>query len=43
MNQLGKRRTGKTSLYLKKLEDADPDVLTRLIRQSVADMSEIWG
>jgi hypothetical protein len=43
MNQLGKHRTGRSCLYLKKLEDADPGVLTRLIRQSVADMLEIWG
>ena len=43
MKQLGKHRTGKSCLYLKKLEDADPEVLTRLIRQSVADMKETWG
>ena len=35
MKKLGKYKTGKICLYLNKLSDADPNVLKRLIRESV--------
>ncbi len=38
MDKLGKYKTGKSCLYIKKLEDVDMKVLTELIRQSVADV-----
>jgi Domain of unknown function (DU1801) len=40
MNRLGKFKTGKSCLYIKKLSDVDPDVLNDLINQSVQAMSE---
>lgn len=38
MKKLGKYRTGKSCLYLKRLSDVDLDVLDRLIRASVKHM-----
>ena len=38
MEVLGKYKTGKSCLYVKKLEDIDLDVLRRIIEQSVATM-----
>ncbi len=38
LDKLGKHTTGKSCLYIKKLEDIDPDVLRELIRQSVEHM-----
>jgi hypothetical protein len=38
MNKLGKHKTGKSCLYIKKLEDVDIPTLRRLIKQSVADL-----
>ena len=38
MEKLGKYKTGSSCLYLKRLEDADPDVLKELISRSVAHM-----
>lgn len=35
MNKLGKYKTGKSCLYVKKLEDLNLDVLTELIETSV--------
>jgi hypothetical protein len=35
MLKLGKHKTGKSCLYLKRLADVDPDVLRELIRESV--------
>ena len=42
MKRLGKHRTGKSCLYLTRLENADPDVLETLIRDSVARMEATW-
>ncbi len=36
MKKLGKHKTGKACLYIKKLEDVDLDVLTELVERSVA-------
>ena len=38
--RLGKHRTGKSCLYLKKLSDADPAVLKELVSRSVAAMEK---
>ena len=38
MNKLGKHKTGKSCLYIKKLEDVDIPTLKLLIKQSVADL-----
>ena len=40
MQKLGRFKTGKSCLYLKKLEDVDQRVLKRLIRQSVQKISK---
>jgi hypothetical protein len=37
--QLGKHKTGKSCLYLKRLSDADPAVLSQLIDRSVAALA----
>lgn len=39
MKRLGKHRTGKSCLYIKKLEDVDLGVLRKLVKESVAKMS----
>jgi len=39
MSRLGKHRTGKSCLYIKRLADVDQDVLATLIQKSVAAMS----
>ncbi len=39
MERLGKYKTGKTCLYIKKLADVDPKVLKQLIAKSVKEMS----
>lgn len=36
--KLGKHKTGKACLYVKRLADVDEDVLEKLIRSSVTDM-----
>ena len=36
--RLGKHKTGKSCLYLKRLADVDPNTLRELVRQSVAHM-----
>jgi hypothetical protein len=41
--RLGKHRTGKSCLYLKRLGDVDPDVLRTLIRESVAHVRLTHG
>ena len=41
--RLGKFRTGKSCLYVNKLDDVDPDVLEELVRQSVAEMRRRYG
>jgi hypothetical protein len=38
LSRLGKYRTGKSCLYINKLEDVDTQVLRELVRQSVAHM-----
>jgi hypothetical protein len=40
MSKLGKHTTGKSCLYIKKLEDVDQTVLRELVKQSVAYMAE---
>jgi len=39
MKKLGKHKTGKSCLYIKKLEDVDLSTLKQLIKQSVADLA----
>ena len=39
MKKLGKHKTGKSCLYIKKLEDVDLATLEQLIKQSVADLA----
>ncbi|MEL6247699.1 MAG: DUF1801 domain-containing protein [Cyanobacteria bacterium J06648_16] len=43
METLGKYKTGKSCLYLKRLSDVDLDVLEALIARSVMDMQEMYG
>lgn len=38
--RLGKHRTGKSCLYVKRLDEIDPDVLTALVAASVAAVRE---
>ncbi len=40
MKKLGKHRTGKSCLYIKRLEDVDMDVLEELVRRSVAQVAK---
>ncbi len=40
MNKLGKHKTGKSCLYIKKLEDIDLDVLRELVRHSIEYMKQ---
>jgi len=40
LSRLGRHRTGKSCLYLKKLSDADPAVLKELVSRSVAAMEK---
>lgn len=40
MSQLGKHKTGKSCLYIKKIEDVDMEVLRELVKQSAAHMKE---
>lgn len=42
MSKIGKYKTGKSCLYIKKLDDIDRDLLRELISQSVKDMAEIY-
>ncbi|MDN3647744.1 DUF1801 domain-containing protein [Reinekea marina] len=43
MSKLGKFKTGKSCLYVKKLDDVDIDVLRRLIRESLDFMEKTYG
>lgn len=43
MKKLGKYKTGKSCLYIKRLEDVDEEVLTRLIRDSIREMRRLYG
>ncbi len=38
MSQLGKHKTGKSCLYIKRLDDVDQKVLSKLINESVKEM-----
>ena len=40
--KLGKYKTGKSCLYINKLEDIDLVVLKKLIKQSIADMKKAY-
>ncbi|MFM2357166.1 MAG: hypothetical protein RLZZ528_2902 [Pseudomonadota bacterium] len=42
LNRLGKHRTGKSCLYVKRLPDIDMAVLGELIAQGVKDLSALW-
>lgn len=37
LDKLGKHKTGKACLYIKKMEDVDPDVLRELIIETLAE------
>ena len=41
--KLGKHRTGKSCLYVNKLDDIDPRILEELVRESVAEMKRRYG
>ncbi len=43
MARLGKHRTGKSCLYVNRLDDVDPEVLRELVESSVAYMRERHG
>lgn len=43
MSKLGKYKTGKSCLYVKKLEDIDSSVLEKLIKDSYDYMTEKYG
>lgn len=43
LQKLGKYKTGKSCLYLKRLSDADEAVLRELIKESVHYMKEKYG
>lgn len=43
MNKLGKYKTGKSCLYIKKLEDIDEKVLEKLIIESLKFMEKTYG
>ena len=42
MEKLGKHKTGKSCLYIKRLADIDAHVLEILITQSIVDMKEMY-
>ena len=42
MSKLGKFKTGKSCLYIKKLDDIDRGLLKVLVSQSVEDMAKIY-
>ncbi len=43
MEKLGKYKTSVGCLYIKKLEDVDTKILTKLIKRSVADMNKKYN
>ena len=43
MKKLGKHRTGKSCLYVKKLEDIDLDVLKDLVQESIKYVDKKYG
>lgn len=42
MKKLGRYKTGKSCLYLQKLDDVDRKVLRRLVARSVTDMKKMY-
>ena len=42
LGRLGKHRTGKSCLYVKRLSDIDLDVLAELIRAGLDDLKKKW-
>lgn len=42
LGRLGTWKTGKSCLYLKRLSDVDPDVLSELIRAGLDDLATRW-
>lgn len=42
LEKLGKFKTGKSCLYIKKLDDVDRQVLQELVRQSVQEMARAY-
>ena len=42
MSRLGKYKTGKSCLYLRRLGDVDQKVLRQLVTRSVADMKKLY-
>lgn len=42
LKDLGKHKTGKSCLYINKLDDVDPDVLKELIKASVTQMKKAY-
>ena len=43
LEKLGKHTTGKGCLYIKKLSDIDPDILSRVIKNSFVFMKNKYG
>jgi hypothetical protein len=43
MKKLGKYKTGKSCLYINKLEDVDKSVLRKLVDKSVRDMRKKYN
>jgi len=43
LDQLGPHKTAKSCLYIKRLDDVDPDVLAELIRRCVAHIDQVYG
>jgi len=43
MQKLGKFKTAKSCLYVKRLADIDPEALEELIRQSIAELGRLFG
>ena len=42
MDELGKYKTGKSCLYVNKLEDIDMAILKKLLKRSIADMRKAY-
>ncbi len=42
LDRLGKHKMGKSCLYVNKLADIDPDVLSELIKVGLTDLNAIW-
>ena len=43
LGQLGKHKTGKGCIYIKRLSDVDPAVLERLVAEAYARMKQTYG